>query len=121
MEQRLQAMAVVLPVSLQVTDVVVNTTDARPVRVSWRVRHAAHEVPLGQLHRLLAADPPLGLAIIRGLRDWELGRVCSEVGVGARRYRAGEWTRLGQMGCTGRRMRGDGQGWWGVIGRARKR
>ena len=68
----------------------VNATDARPVRVSWRDCDQAHEVPLRHLHRLLAADAPLGLAILRGLRDWEQGRVCSEMWVGAGRYRAWE-------------------------------
>ena len=70
-----------MPLSLHVPDVVVNTTDTRPVRVSWRDCDAAHEVPLGHLHRFVTADPPLGLAILRGLRDWEQGRVCSGVWV----------------------------------------
>ena len=84
-----------MSVSSQVTDVVINATDARPVRASCLERDAAHVVPLGDLHRLAAADPPLGLAILRGLRHWKQGRVCSEVWVGAERYRAGEWARLG--------------------------
>ena len=84
-----------MPVSMQVTDVVVSATDARPVRGSWHDRDEAHEVPTGHLHRLLAAVPPLGLAILRGLRDREQGRVCSEVWVGARRCRAREWATLG--------------------------
>ena len=71
------------------------------MRVSSRDRGAAHEVPLGHLHRNVAADLSLGLAILRGLRDWEQGRVCSEVWVGARRYKAREWATLGQMGYTG--------------------
>ena len=79
---------------------VVNTTDVRPVRASWRECHRAHEVPLGHLHCLLTADPPLGWAILRGSGDGEKGRVCSEMWVGAARYRVGEWARLGQMGYT---------------------
>ena len=66
-------------------DVVVNATDTRPVRASWRDRDAGHEVPLRHVHQLLAADPPLRLAILRGLRDREQGKVCSEVWVGAGR------------------------------------
>ena len=66
-----------------------NVTDARPACVSWRDRHAAHEVPLGHLQRLLAPDPPVGLAILRGLRDWEQWRVYAEVWVGAGRCGAG--------------------------------
>ena len=77
-----------------------NAGDARPVLVSWREANQAHEVPLGHLHRLLVSDPPLRLAILRRLRDWEQGRVCSEVWVGAGRYKAGEWAKLGQMGYS---------------------
>ena len=73
----------------------------RLVRVSWRDHDAAHEVPLEHRHRLVAADPPLGLAVLRGLRDWEQGRVYSKVWVGAGRYRAGKWAMLGQTGYTG--------------------
>ena len=69
-------------------------------------------MPLGHLHRLLAADPPLGWAILRGLRDWEQGRVCLEVWVGAGRYEAGEWARLGQMGYTGAEDEGMVGGDW---------
>ena len=89
-----------------------NTTDARPVRASWRDRDAAHEVPLGHLHGLLAADPPLGWAILRGLRDWEQGGGgCLEVWVGAGRCRVGEWARLGQMGYTG----AEDEGMWAAM------
>ena len=91
----------------------INATDTWPVLVSWRDRDAAHEVPLRQLHRLVAADPPLGLAILRGLGDWEQGRVSSEVWVGAGRYRAGEWARLGQMGYT---VADDEGGWARMVG-----
>ena len=72
-------------------DVLINATDTRPVHVSCRDRDAAHEVPLRHLHHLVAANLPLGLAILRGLRDWEQGRVCWEVWVGTGRYRAREW------------------------------
>ena len=80
---------------------------------SWRDRDAAHEVPFGHLHRLVADDPPLGLAILRGPRDWQQGRVCSEVWVCARRDRAGEWAWLGQMGYTGAE---DEEIWAGMVG-----
>ena len=90
---------------------VANTIDARPVRVSWRDRHQVHEVTLGYLHLLLAADPPLGLAILRRLRDWEQGRVCSEVWVGAGTYRAGEWATLRQMEYT----RVEDEGIWAAM------
>ena len=80
-------------VMLQVRDIVVNAADARPVRASWRDRDQAHEVPLGHLQHLLAAELPLGFAILSELRDWVQGRVCSAVWVGARRYKVGEWAR----------------------------
>ena len=73
---------------------------SRPLCVSWRGRDQAHEVHLGHLHRLIAADPPLGLASWRGLTDWEHRRVCSERWVGAQTYKAEEWPKLGHMGHT---------------------
>ena len=60
----------------------------------------------------LASDT-LGLAILRGLRDWEQRRVCSEVWVGARRYRAREQARSGEMGYTGAEDEGI---WVGMVG-----
>ena len=66
LKRRQKKIIVLLPVSLQVADVVVSAADAWPVRVSWRDRDQAYEVPVAYLHRLLAADPPLGLAILRG-------------------------------------------------------
>ena len=89
----------------------VSAANARPVRLSWRDCDQAHELPLGHLHHLIAAAPPLGLAILRGLRDWEQGRVCSEVWVGARSYKAGEWATLGQMGYTG----AEDEGIWAAM------
>ena len=102
-----------LSVSLPVTDVVINATDARPARASWRDGNAANEVPLGHLRRLVAADPRLGLGTLRGLRDCEQRRVFSEVWVGATRYMAGEWARLGQMGYRGAEDEGI---WTGMVG-----
>ena len=95
--------------SLQVADVVANAENAWPVRVSWRDRDRAHEV--SQVHRLLAADPHLGWAILRGLRYREQHSVCSEVWVGARRYKAGEWAKLGHMGYIG----AEDEGIWGTM------
>ena len=54
---------------LQVIDVVVNATNARPIRVAWRDAEGSQEVPLGALRRIVARDPPLGLALLRGLHD----------------------------------------------------
>ena len=93
--------------------VVINATDARPVLVYWRDPDVAHEVPPGHLHRLVTTDP-LGSAILRGLRDGEQGRARSEVSGGARRYKAGEWARLGHMGYTGAEDEGI---WARMMGR----
>ena len=102
----------------------VNAGDARPVGDLWRDCDDAHAVSLGHLHRLFAADPPLGLAILRGLKDWEQGRVCLDVSVGAGWYKVGEWARLGHMGYAG----AEDEGIWAamagldsVIGRVTKR
>ena len=54
------------------------------MRIAWRDRDQAQEVPLGSLHRLLATNPAKGLAIVRGLRNWEHGRVCSKVWVASK-------------------------------------
>ena len=54
---------------LQVIDVVVNATNARGIRVAWRDAEGSQEVPLGALHRIVARDPPLSLALLRGLYD----------------------------------------------------
>ena len=59
------------------------------------------QLPLGSLHRLLATDPAKGLAILRGLRDWEHGRVFLEVWVASKQYRAGELAGMGHVGYTG--------------------
>ena len=58
-------------------------------------------MPLGHLHRLLAAAPHLGFAILGRLRDGEQGRVCAELWVVAGGHKAGECARLGQMAYTG--------------------
>ena len=66
---------------LQLADVVVNATHAMPIRVAWRDAEGSQEIPLGSLHRMVARDPPLGLALLRGLHDWETSRVVRGGGV----------------------------------------
>ena len=34
---------------------------------------------MGGLNKLLAQDPTLGLAVLRGLKEWEHGRQCLEL------------------------------------------
>ena len=85
----------------QVIDVVVNATNARPIRVAWRDVEGSEEVPLGSLHRIVAGDPPLGLALLRGLHNWETSRVVSGVWVAPRHFRPAEWARMQQVGYAG--------------------
>ena len=92
----------------------VNATHARPVRVASRDAEGSQEVPLGSLHRIVARDPPLGLAILRGLHDWETSRVVSGVWVTSRHFRPSEWARMQKVGYAG----GGGgiEGLWGSMG-----
>ena len=53
--------------------------DVRPLRVVWREKDGERSVGLGGLHKVLAQDPALGLAVLRGLKEWEHGRQCSEL------------------------------------------
>ena len=79
---------------LQVIDVVVSATNARPIRVAWRDAEGSHEVPLGALHRIVAWDPPLGLAPLGAVRDWESACVVSGVWVSSRQFRPKAWARM---------------------------
>ena len=83
------------------------------MRISLRDRDHEQELPLGSLHRLLVADPAFGLVILRALRDGEQGRVCSEVWVAPKHYKAREWARMGQVGYPG--VEHDGV-WAGMVG-----
>ena len=71
-----------------------NARDAQPARISRHERDQAQELPAGSLHLLLAADPALWLAILRGSRDWKQGRVCSQVWVASKQYKAGVWATM---------------------------
>ena len=63
------------------------------------------EVPLGSLQRIVARDPPLGLALLRGPHDWETSRVVSGVWLTSRPFWPSEWA-----GCRRWGMRGGGGG-----------
>ena len=96
-------------------DVVVNATNARPIRVAWRDAEGSQEVPLGALHRIVARDPPLSLALLRGLHDQETSRVVSGVWVAPRHYQPGEWARMQEVGYAGGgRTRRCGGAWVGA-------
>ena len=93
------------PIFFQVIDVVVSATNSELIRVAWRDTEGSQEVPLGSLHRIVARDPPLGLALLRGLHDWETSRVVSGVWVAPRHFRPAEWARMQKVGYAGGRMR----------------
>ena len=86
---------------LQVFYVVGNATNARPIRVAWRDAQGSQEVPLGALHRIVARDPPLGLALLRGLHGWEIACVVSGVWVSSRHFRPTEWAPMKEVGYAG--------------------
>ena len=90
----------------------VNATNARPIRVAWRDAEGSQEVPLGALHRIVARDPPLGLALLRGLHNWETARVVSGVWVSLRHFRPRKWARMQEVGYAG----GEGEEMWGTMG-----
>ena len=53
-----------------------NATHAKPVRLAWRDAEGTPEVPPGALHQIVSRDPPLGVAILRGLRADVSERPC---------------------------------------------
>ena len=58
-------------------------------------------MPLGALHRIVARDPPLGLALLRGLHGLETSRVVTGVWVAPRHFWTGEWARMQEVGYAG--------------------
>ena len=64
-----------------------NAMHAKPIRVAWSDAEGSEEVPLGALHRIVARDPPLGLALLHGLHDWETAHAVSGVSVTSRHFR----------------------------------
>ena len=78
--------------------------------MSWREAEGSQEVPVGFLHRIVARDPPLGLALLRGLHDCETSRGMSSVWVMSRHFRPSEWAWMQEVGYAG------GGGGGGVVG-----
>ena len=62
----------------------------------------------------MAQDPPLGLALLRGLHSWETARVVSGVWVTSRHFRPREWARMQEVGYAG--GGGEDEGMWGSMG-----
>ena len=75
--------------------------DVRPIRVVWRDKDGERSVGLGGLHKLLAHDPALGLAMLRGLKEWEHGRQCAEVWGPWRPYKPTSRAHFGEVGWLG--------------------
>ena len=92
--EKLITTSIVFLLCLWVIDAVVNAKHARAIRVAWRDAKGSQEVPLGSLHRIVAWDPPLGLALLRGLHYWDASRVVSGVWVTSRNFRPSEWARI---------------------------
>ena len=68
--------------------------------------------PWGPSTNIVARDPPLGLALLRGVHDWETSRVVSGVWVTSRHFRPSEWAQMQEVGYAGR----EDDGLWGSIG-----
>ena len=65
-------------------------------------------------------DPPLGLALLRGVHDWETSSVVSGVWVTSRRFGPSEWAGMQEVGFAGggggAGMRdGEEGGEWGGV------
>ena len=56
---------------------------------------------LGNLHKLLAEGPALGLAVLCGLREWEHGRLCSKACGPTQSYKPTEWGTIKDVGYVG--------------------
>ena len=54
--------------------------NVHPIRVVWTDKNGEKNVGSGGLRKLLAQDPALGLAVLRGLTDWDLTHVLPVVG-----------------------------------------
>ena len=84
------------PALLQVKDVAVCGDYVHPVHVVWSDKDGERSVGLGGLHKLLAQHPAL-----RGLKEWEHGRYCSELWGPSRLYKPISSAHLGEVGWLG--------------------
>ena len=72
----------------------VNATHGMPIWVAWRDAQGSQEELLGYLHGIVPRDPPLGLALLRGLHD----RVVSGVWVTLHHFQPNKWARMQEVG-----------------------
>ena len=75
--------------------------DVCPIRVVRSDNNGKKSVGLGSLHKVLAQDPALGLAGLRGLKEWEHGRMCSKLWSPWRPYKPSQWVHLAEVGWLG--------------------
>ena len=66
--------------------------------MAWQDVEGSQEVTPGSLHRIVARDPPLGLAMLRRLHDSETSRVVSGVWATSHHFRPSEWARMQEVG-----------------------
>ena len=71
----------------QLKDVAVCGDDVCPVRVVWSDKDGERSLGLIGLHKVLAQDPTLRLALVRGLKEGEHGRQCPELWDPCRPYK----------------------------------
>ena len=67
----------------------------------WSNKDGERSVGLQGLHKLLAQDPALGLAVLRGLKEWEHNHQCTELWGPSRPYKPSQWAHLGEVGWLG--------------------
>ena len=81
--------------------------NVHPIYVVWSHKDGERSLGFGTLHQLLAQDPVLGLTVLRGLKEWEHGRMCCELWGSSRPYKPSQWAHfaaVGWLGCEGGRI-----------------
>ena len=73
----------------------------RPIRVVRSDKNGERSVGLGGLHKLLAHDPALELAVPRGLKGRKHSRLCAELWGPSRPYKPTSRAHLGKVGWLG--------------------
>ena len=75
--------------------------DVPSIRVLCSDKDGVRSAGLEGLHKLPTQDPALGLAVLRGLKDCEHRRMCSEFWSPARPYKPSQWEHLPEVECLG--------------------
>ena len=82
------------------------------MRISWRNCKQPQELSSGSLHCLLATNPAVGLAVLKGLRGWGQDRARSNIWQMSEQFRAWDWARMAEVGYT----RVVDRVWWAGMG-----